>query len=68
MDLGERMWLNLADPDEATKEWQEHNRAAFPGWDGTVVPAGDGSYEIVVRMPGGAIATHYLILPREEPS
>lgn len=65
LDLGERMWLNLADPHRAVVEWQEFNRAAFPGWDGTVSAAGDGSYEIVVRAPGAGSSTHYLILPQE---
>lgn len=64
LDMGERMWLNLADPVSQEASWAEDHGSAFPGWRGTLEgPDGDGLYKIVVRWEGGAHYEYELLLP-----
>lgn len=67
LDLGERMWLNLADPASHEASWAADHQSAFPGWQGALEgPDSDGLYTIVVRWEGGAHFEYELLLPAVE--
>jgi len=36
LDMGERVWLDLRDPEAWSDDWAATHGASFPGWDGSV--------------------------------
>jgi len=39
MDLGERFWLDLTDPDATFSAWQDEHESSLPGWSGELEAA-----------------------------
>jgi len=75
VDLGERMWMDLANPLAQLPAWQTAHGGSFPGWTGTLeVPDSTEPdlFRIVIAWeePGavGEVSYEYLIrLPVPEP-
>jgi len=39
MDLGERFWLDLTNPDGTVAAWQDEHEGSMPGWSGEIEAA-----------------------------
>lgn len=55
IDMGERLWLDLTDPDATVSEWTAQHTGALPGWDGGVVAAGADDpnlYNVTIAWAG----------------
>lgn len=76
VDMGERMWMDLADPLTGLGEWQAVHDGSLPGWDGSAELVDGGTpdvYRIRVawterRATGEAppFYDHFVRLPRVE--
>ncbi len=76
VDMGERMWMDLANPLSGVGDWQAAHEGSLPGWKGTVEKVDTGSpdiYRIRVawrqqRVGAGTppFFDHFVHLPRLE--
>ena len=55
VDMGERLWLDLTDPDATVDAWEAAHESALPGWEATVT-ADDASdpnfYTVTIAWTG----------------
>ncbi len=75
LDMAERMWLDLQDPEGELDAWRSTHETSLPGWEGTVenVPGDPDLYRIRIEWSSPASAggragfEHQVRLPRVAP-
>lgn len=75
LDMGERIWLDLADPFEYVDEWENAHDDSLPGWSGEVTAVSGDPELIRIRIewdspsvtPGPARYDHFVRVPRVAP-
>jgi len=57
LDIGERFWLDLTDPEGAVAQWQSEHANSLPGWSGDVAadsPSDTNLYTVSIAWTGSA--------------